>query len=617
MYHTSSIIDNKILVYGGKFLETYFLFISDFINNLNLGMQNADRTLDTLAVLCLDGQIIELNNKDIIEKLSEQHKLLGDSISENVKTGKFVVITHSVDTLSNRFNSNGLEESKNIFNGTSSLGNGSYHKITKEKSVDTSDLLYDACFDFEELKKNYINNLISWSFLKKLSDYYQWPLSCIMNFVDNSCSPEVKSHNVRVDLLCLDRQIYSLESINSDENRINLDEEKFQIRNNMQSITNKIITLAIRDDGLGMNIKEFNHVLFSFSVNENKEFLFMKYGVTMKSSAMRLGNAMLLISKTDKTLSFGLIAKSLQKKIETDFVLTPVVNCNFNSNSLKGSGDIDEVFFERFLPVSKFHIASLNLIMNEVKFIFKNKEVFYNYCNEIVTGTHIFVYDLKQNSKRSVYQLNNYELTYDEHSNDILCNYIYNIIPSNSLIDCSLKTYMKFFFLKKPSGVNLFVMGDKIDLINPMACVLNTSRDRDDIRIAKSLKFEELSIRQALIIDGRHYKGILFNDEHLNSLIRSNIAGGEYYSKELNNGVLLYRNNKLVSRFDQSKFGDICYLLNKLSEDKDEVIWKVNGFIEIDSCIVNTLPNKSEFKEQIIFAVIYPNVRELIKKFKI
>ena len=46
----------------------------------------------------------------------------------------------------------------------------------KDESIDTNDLVDDNYFDFEKLKSNYLNNLLSWSFLKKISDFSQWPL---------------------------------------------------------------------------------------------------------------------------------------------------------------------------------------------------------------------------------------------------------------------------------------------------------------------------------------------------------------------------------------------------------------------------------------------------------
>ena len=49
----------------------------------------------------------------------------------------------------------------------------SLNKNLNSISTDTSDLVGQDFFTFEEIKKNYLNNLISWTFLKKLSEFNQ------------------------------------------------------------------------------------------------------------------------------------------------------------------------------------------------------------------------------------------------------------------------------------------------------------------------------------------------------------------------------------------------------------------------------------------------------------
>ena len=46
----------------------------------------------------------------------------------------------------------------------------------EDKGIDTNDLFEEASFDIEILKKNFLNNMISWQFLRKLADFHQWPL---------------------------------------------------------------------------------------------------------------------------------------------------------------------------------------------------------------------------------------------------------------------------------------------------------------------------------------------------------------------------------------------------------------------------------------------------------
>ena len=54
--------------------------------------------------------------------------------------------------------------------------------------------------------------------------------------------------------------------------------------------------------------------MFSFIKNQNKELNYFQYGFSMKASAIRLADSFLIISKTQKELSIGIISKRLQKK---------------------------------------------------------------------------------------------------------------------------------------------------------------------------------------------------------------------------------------------------------------------------------------------------------------
>ena len=52
-------------------------------------------------------------------------------------------------------------------------------------STDTNDLINMNFYSFEEIKKNYLNNMMTWHFLKQLSAFYKWPIGCIGNFIKN------------------------------------------------------------------------------------------------------------------------------------------------------------------------------------------------------------------------------------------------------------------------------------------------------------------------------------------------------------------------------------------------------------------------------------------------
>ena len=67
-------------------------------------------------------------------------------------------------------------------------------------SGDTNDLININFYSFEEMKKNYLNNLITWKFLQHLSDFYKWPLGCIGNFIKNSCKNNINTKNIYLDI---------------------------------------------------------------------------------------------------------------------------------------------------------------------------------------------------------------------------------------------------------------------------------------------------------------------------------------------------------------------------------------------------------------------------------
>ena len=49
----------------------------------------------------------------------------------------------------------------------------------EDLSIDTNDLINMNFYSFEEIKKNYLNNMMTWHFLKHLSAFYKWPIGCI------------------------------------------------------------------------------------------------------------------------------------------------------------------------------------------------------------------------------------------------------------------------------------------------------------------------------------------------------------------------------------------------------------------------------------------------------
>jgi hypothetical protein len=451
--------------------------------------------------------------------------------------------------------------------------------ISREIGVDTLDLVEDNEFNFEELKKNYLNNMISWQFLTKLSDFNQWPLNCIITFIENSMKEEVQSKNIHITCKAYDKKVYS----------VTRDNLQITALDQIKDFTEKVLVLTIIDDGKGIPIKEFNQNLYSFSINEKKEYNFFKYGISMKTSALRLANSFFIISKTETDLSIGILSKNLQIKMDTDFILSPIVNFKIDSMSQSTDG--------RYLPRSNFANQSLNLILNEVKFIFYDYKELFHYIDSFMIGTHIFLYDLKQISAgKDLNQLTNYELLFDDEKKDIMFNYFNIQIGEGSFIDCSLKTLLKFINLRSLNNINVRLFDERVNMSNPLLSISNISKNTSEaIKISSNMKTEEKEAN-CFLIDGEIYKGLFFNPTYFNILSSTYNFENTFEEKEIFNGILLYRNNRLISRFGQQKFGDISYFVKKYMKCKDEdnfIFFKTSGYLELPPSNYDILYNKT------------------------
>lgn len=473
----------------------------------------------------------------------------------------------------------------------------------EEKAVDTNDLFPESDLDLEVLKKKYLNNMISWQFLRKIADFHQWPLACIGNFIENSSKPLVETKNIHINMKVYEKSVYKTEKLdNYDNQRSNENSEKsmknIRIDSENSSIQNidykdKIIVLTVKDDGCGISIKKFNKLIYSFSVNPNNEYNFFKYGLSLKASALRLANSFFIISKTENSLSIGLLSKNLQNKYNTEFIITPIINYAISHD-------------KKYTPVSTMPYQTLNLIINEVKFMFFSSEELFNYIDSfekgnfpIKIGTHIFLYDLKQfsNSPSQINTLPNYELYFDLEKKDIYFNYFKIQIGENHFIDCSLKNYIKFLFLRQPE-ISIYLMEEKINLVNPIVSLHNVSRNFGEILKISSLKADMPNTNE-VFIESENYKGFLFNETFFDNYIRSSVFEKNFEEKEVFNGVLLYQNNRLVSRFEQNKLGDIYFYVNKyqkkyMMDCGKAKVFPVSGYIEVP-LYHETLPNKTVY----------------------
>ena len=472
-------------------------------------------------------------------------------------------------------------------------------------STDTNDLINMNFYSFEEIKKNYLNNMMTWHFLKQLSAFYKWPIGCIGNFIKNSLKDYVSSKNIHIDYI---------------------------IPPNSENY------ISIKDDGKGIISPDFNGIMYSFIKNQNKELNYFQYGFSMKASAIRLADSFLIISKTSKEVSIGMISKSLQKKLkDNDFILTPIINYRIEkkeSNKMK------------YIAKSNFPSESLNLILEHINFLFKAEEELMNYFDTFDTGTHIYLFDLKK--KSNFLGEKNYELIFNEEENDICLNedFEFDEELKKNIIDFSLKKYLSFMVLKPLKDVSIFISEKKIDLENPYYNIKLLASLGNNIKKLNSINYfvnDEKEKIDCLNIDGMDYEGILFNENFIDSITsNTNIGVEDIKEKDYLNGILIYKENILITRLNQHNFGDLNFFIKKMmnlsnKEENDfsnnnnifeqnfiyknsnnilRKIFKKNGYIELPSNGYELMFNGCEIKDQALFGFFYNKVKALLQKIQ-
>ena len=575
------------------------------------GMQNSEITLDNLTILSIESKINKKattnssntnsnskssKNKKVVEVLPNNKKKKLD----NKEKLNEIVLTDNNDIIA--------EETNIIDNDMMDF------------AADTNDLLDINFYSFEELKKNYLNNLITWKFLKSLSDFYKWPIGCICNFIKNSLKENVNTNNIYIDI------------------------------NNYR---NDEIFLSIKDDGKGMSCSQFNGVMYSFIKNQNKELNYFQYGFSMKATALRLANNFLIISKTSKEVSIGMISIQLQKKLKekdknNDFILTPIVNYRIEKIEKKNQ--------YKYIPKSNYPTESLNLILENITFLFKNSDELMKYFDSYDTGTHIYLFDLKtihkneigylKNDKENNSLITNYELIFNKEENDIYLNEEIGFDNEfkKDIIDFSFRKYLNFLYLKPKKHVDIYLYGEKIDTDNPYYNIKIMSNSGVSMQKINNLNYSmekdgdkgEKSNINCFNIEGSDYNGILFNEDFIDS-ISSNINIGieDIKEKDYLNGILLYKNNILISRLNQTFLGDISFFVKKMMNINDKLykngkiikcnnnnncmkrkIFKKFGYIELPDNGYELTFNNMEIKDQALFGFVYNKIKNLLRQIQ-
>ena len=565
-----------------------------------------------------------------------------------------------------------LEQNLEVLNKNSEK----YKKTMKihDIGVDTTSFseFFDNSFNFKEIKSDYLSNLISFSFLKKVGGFYQWPLLCFSNLVENSII-HGKAKNIYIDIKCYENEIYKRLELAT--KNTNLEEYK-KSSPNLESYngiyTDKKLVLSIGDDGGGISREIFNKILFCFDakdtsimscINNNQNYL--NKNINIKSCCLRLGDSVFILSKTKEELNIGLISKQLQMKMHNDLILTPLVNYEIIKDEKNENKN-------KYIFKSQMGLQSENIILNEIRFLFWSVNEIFSFADTFNTGTYLFIFDLKQfsSNKNLINTIGNFELffgyksEYDLRYNDILyntmlkqkylenLNYLSDDIKNDNsnnminVIDVSLRKYLELFLVNY-NGVNVTLLSEKINTENNIITklssivrnnlymneimnsnindkinsVLNSENilileDSFSLKEKKNINKEKINI---IILKGELYKGILIKkSEKKKNIIKIindtfNVDIADCIDDLISNNILIYLENRLVCRLGQNKFGDLPYYI-KMKKKKD---WYYNymGYIELPKNGLYELNLiKSEFKDNSMSFIFFSKINNLIKK---
>ena len=170
LYDIKKMCYTEIELNGKEKIEGRFChcsIISGDILAIYGGMESSDITLDNLALINIEYN--QNKRKRNVEILSNNKKKKLEESNDND-------------------NNEDLDFAYPISRGD-----------VEDFSTDTNDLINMNFFSFEEIKKNYLNNMMTWNFLKQLSAFYKWPIGCIGNFIKNSLKDYVSSRNIYID----------------------------------------------------------------------------------------------------------------------------------------------------------------------------------------------------------------------------------------------------------------------------------------------------------------------------------------------------------------------------------------------------------------------------------
>jgi len=149
--------------------------------------------------------------------------------------------------------------------------------------------------------------------------------------------------------------------------------------------------------------------------------------------------------------------------------------------------------------------------------------------------------------------------------------------PSSSVIELSLRTYLSYFWLDpQASGMSISLNGSQVILKNIKEAI-NQSANENLILVKEIDSFEGI------------IKNNLSNEQKKEGKPTDKITTNELFGQDpINQGILVYHNNRLIRRLENPKMGDLDFLsaqFNNYIENRNQNLGKAlferNGYIEL------------------------------------
>ena len=501
--------------------------VSTFVHNNKLymfgGMNKNKENTNDLQVICFDGKFPDQfyyapSNKSV---LSGKNGLLEIENSENVL-----------------FASTLLSEQPT---GDVSVGKESIAANCKQES------------------KVQMNDGVSPIFVEGMAMAQKWILGSFGNVIEFACRDQnsatklditVKSYSraSRIGIEFLHQEIDKLSEQVSKKEEMSKEPQLSNVNTIMSSLLEEEATekvqivdvIEVKDNGIGIAASQFPHFLTYFGPGIVQEggIDYMAILGSVKLSLLRIADSFLMISKSEDKLCVGLVSLPYMKEANSNSVTTPYA---IYSISRSENGGV------YFTPDTSNSLCMVNTILYYTPQLFAGEAKLLEHCksDSFATGTHLFIYNFSHREEPM-------QISVESSRKDIIIRY--KECEKLNMIDFSLRTYVKFLFLKHPQ-VEITILGKKVNLNNPLAYF----KDKYE---QSNAHFPQIAMQNIELGNASSVPALVFDSSSIAS-----DAIKQFVSKKkiIRNGVLIYRGNRLIQRHS-TQLGEITLITKKLKK---------------------------------------------------